>query len=282
MISLILTILCSTTITLLLKHNDARKGNALILLTGNYFVAGIIGGLFLAFSSDAAFSLETLVFGAILAFMFVYAFFLFTKAVTVAGAALSAVSSRLSVVVPILLSILFFKEHPNINQVGGFLFAFFTILLFYFSLNRASDGHLRKLDYFYLLALLLGIGLNDFCMKIFNEWRPASEKPLFLTSIFAFSFLYTFSYSVLKKLPFDRSTMSLGAILGIPNVFSSFFLLGALAELPGILVYPTVNIGIIVLTTIAAILIWKEKVNTFGRFALLCGVIAIFLLSANN
>lgn len=279
MISLIFTIFCSTTITLLLKHNDSQKGNAIILLTGNYFVATLISGLFLLFTKEATLSFVTLFFGALLAFMFVFSFFMFTKAVTVAGAALSSVSSRLSVVVPILLSILFFKEQPNLNQACGFVFALLTIVLFYFSLRHASMGRLRKLDYFYLLALLLGIGLNDFCMKIFNEWRHVSEKPLFLTSIFFFSFVYTFSYSFYKKLRFEKATAIRGAILGVPNIFSTFFLLGALAQLPGIIVYPVSNIGIILLSTLGAVLFWNERLNVFGTWALAFGLAAIVLLS---
>ena len=121
--------------------------------------------------------------------------------------------------------------------------------------------------------------MNDFCMKIFNEWRPASEKPLFLTSIFTFSFIYMLSYSLIKRIVFNKSTVIRGAILGVPNIFSSFFLLGALAQLPAILVYPVSNIGIILLSTVGAIFFWNERLNNFGKWALVSGLVAIILLS---
>ena len=115
-------------------------------------------------------------------------------------------------------------------------------------------------------------------MKIFREWRPATEKPFFLFSIFAFSFLYTVGFVLLKRIRWERSTLLRGTVLGVPNVFSSFFLLSALARLPAIIVYPTVNIGIILLTTLGAALIWSERLNRFGKWALLFGLIAILLL----
>ncbi|MFC1502540.1 EamA family transporter [bacterium] len=277
MIFLLLTIACSTSIALILKQNDIRKGNTIVLLMGNYLVASLISLIVLCFTPNIQFSIETLIFGAILGSLFVYSFFAFAKAVSIAGTALAAVSSRLSVIIPIILSILLFHEIPGMTHYIGFAFTLITILLFYHSLKDITAGPLRWMDIFYLLVLLVGIGINDFCMKLFQQWRPVSEKPLFLFSIFTFSFLYTAGYILLRKIPIIKSTAIRGALLGIPNVFSTFFLLGALSRLPAILVYPSVNIGVILLTTISAALIWNEKLNRYGRWALLSGIIAIVL-----
>ncbi len=279
MINLILTILCSTSITLLLKHNDEKKGDPIVLLMSNYFIASLVCLILWFATPNTKFSITTLAFGALLAFMFVLSFFVFTKAVSVAGAALASVSGRLSVIIPIILSMVFYSEHPNSKQVFGFLFALITILLFYYSLKNVSHKKLIIVDYSYLFLLLFGIGLNDFCMKIFQHWRPETEKPLFLFSIFSFAFVYTLIYVLTKRIKLERETVARGAILGIPNIFSSFFLLGALAQLPAIIVYPVTNICIILLTTLGAALIWKERLNLFGKFALIVGIIAILFLS---
>ena len=135
------------------------------------------------------------------------------------------------------------------------------------------------MDYSYLILLLIGIGLNDFCMKIFQHWRPETEQPLFLFSIFTFAFVYTFIYILVKQIKLQRETIVRGAVLGIPNIFSSFFLLGALAQLPAIIVYPVSNISIILLTTLGAAVIWKERLNMFGKLALVVGIVAILFLS---
>jgi len=279
MTDLLLTILCSTSIALILKQNDTRQGHPVLLLAGNYFIAAVIGGIYILLAVDPVFSLQTFIFGMMLAVLFVLAFFAFAKSVSVAGTAMAAVSSRLSVIVPILLSVLFFKETPSHWQLLGFLFALITILLFYRSLkgNDKKPGHLR--DYLYLLGVLLGIGINDFFMKVFQHWRGEQEKPFFLFMIFFFAFLYTFGYVHLKKISIDRNTALLGGVLGIPNIFSSYFLLSALAVLPGIIVYPVTNIGIIVLTTFAAALLWKERLNRQGKWAMITGILAILLLT---
>ena len=108
------------------------------MLNANYFVAFLISALFLIFESETKFSLFTFVFGMLLALIFVLSFFAFAKAVSSAGTALASLSSRLSVIVPVTFSMLFFYEIPNSYQTFGLLFALMTIIFFYFS-KRVSN-----------------------------------------------------------------------------------------------------------------------------------------------
>jgi drug/metabolite transporter (DMT)-like permease len=270
--------LCSSSIALILKYNDERDGNTLVLLAGNYFIAAIISFGFIVTDQGAILSLETFIFGVLLALLFVASFFAFAKAVSAAGTALATVSSRLSVIVPLLLSIIIYREKPSLYQFIGIIIAILTIILFYFSLKTDSSRKLHFMDYFYLLAVLIGIGLNDFAMKVFHQWRPLSEKPYFIMIIFSAATVYTFIAIWIKKIPLDRIVLTRGGILGVPNMFSTFFILLALAQLPAIIVYPMTNIGIILLTTVGAAFLWKEKLNSYGKLALMSGMIAIIFL----
>ncbi|MCZ7613164.1 MAG: hypothetical protein M5T52_06425 [Ignavibacteriaceae bacterium] len=67
--------------------------------------------------------------------------------------------------------------------------------------------------------------------------------------------------------------------MGVPNILTTVFLLSALALLPAIIVFPIMNVGIILLTTVMAFIIWKEKLNRWGVLALTSGMIAILFLS---
>ena len=277
--NLILTILCSTTIALVLKHSDTKRGEPIVLLAGNYFLASVISIGFLIFNEDTSYSYQTVLFGAFLGSLFVFSFYSFAKAVSHAGTALATVSTRLSVILPITFSVVLFNEVPSLYNLVGFLFTFITLVLFYFSIaGRGSDGdNFNK--YYYLIISLVGIGISDFCLKIFNNWRPQSEEPLFVLTIFTFAMLYALLFIVIKKVKIERHTLLLGVGLGVPNLFSTYFLLGALSVLPAIIVYPVVNVGIIIFTSIFAYFFWKEGVNKFGKMALVTGVIAIAFLS---
>ncbi|OQX87878.1 hypothetical protein B6D60_03165 [candidate division KSB1 bacterium 4484_87] len=201
MAALFLTIFCSTAIALILKYNEIKSGNIIILLVGNYFVATLIGFYFFQKSSGDI-SLFTALFGLMLSFMFVFSFFAFAKGVRAAGTALASLSARLSVLIPVILSMIVFDELPTVWQVAGLFFAVWTIVAFSVSSKKNPHRRLSRNDYFFLAALLIGIGLNDFCMKIFQQVQPMSEKPFFLLMIFGFSFFLTARRSCRESLFF--------------------------------------------------------------------------------
>lgn len=278
MISLALTILCSGSIALILKHNDSKSGNALLLLNANYFIAAIVGFILWIMQPQVVFSIFSALSGSVMGALFVFSFFSFAKSVNAAGTALATVSSRLSLIISTFLSILFFGETAGEFQLVGYFFALLTLLFFYLSLKKSHKGRLKLSAYFYLSALAVGIGINDFSLKVFSARRPESEKEVFLLFIFLSAFIYTTLLLYFQKIKFDKTVFLRGTVLGVPNILSSFFLIKALLVLPAPVVYPVSNIGIILLTLLAAYLIWKERLNRQGMLALLSGITAIVLI----
>ena len=276
---LFLTILCSTSIALILKYADTKKSEPIVLLAGNYLTAFLIALVLLAFSNSSKFTIETLLFGSVLGLLFVLSFFAFAKTISYAGTGLATTSSRLSVIIPIILSIVIYDELPNKYHLVGFLFTLITFVFFYFSIKGNHNKGSGILKYLFLIAVFIGIGINDFSMKIFRNWRSEQEQPFFVLFIFSSAFIYSLIYIIIKRIKVIPHTAFWGLTLGIPNVFSTIFLLGALALLPAILVYPTINVGIIVFTTLLAFLIWKEKLNYWGMLAFSSGLLAIIFLS---
>jgi len=281
MLPLLLTILCSTSIALILKHSDTKQGEPIVLLAGNYLTASVIALLLMLFT-DTSYSIETFIFGALLGFLFVASFFAFAKAVAAAGTALATISSRLSVIIPIVFSIIFFDEQPSTLKLFGFLFTGITFVFFYFSLLKQNNSSTEKGKYYLLLFVLIAIGVNDFSMKVFKDTRTETDEPFIVFIIFLFAFIYSSLFILLKKIKINKTTFFTGVGLGVPNVFSTIFLLAALSQLTAIFVYPSINIGIILFTAIGAYAIWREEMNKLGIAALISGVIAILLLSINS
>jgi hypothetical protein len=174
---LILVIICSTSIALILKHNDIKKGELIVLLAGNYLVASSIALVLLILNESKSFSYQTLLYGAGLGFLFVITFFLLAFAISRTGMGLAITSSRLSVIIPIILSIIFFNESPTELHLLGFLFTIITFVMFYFSVKSGHTDGDGMLKYFFLIAVFLGIGINDFALKYFKVWRSELEEP---------------------------------------------------------------------------------------------------------
>jgi drug/metabolite transporter (DMT)-like permease len=279
MISLILAILTSTSLALILKHNEKQEGNTLQLITANYLSAMLLGlGIFLS-DEVLSYSWDTMLFGCFLGSLFVYTFFVMAKSIRLAGTALSIVSARISVIIPIILAIFLFDEVPTLTHTTGIVFAFITIFIFYLSLKYSKDKKLSGMDFLYLMILFLGIGINDFFLKLFTHWFPPEEKHFFLLCIFGSALIYTTAINLFKKNKFHPPSFYRGLALGIPNILTSFFLIEALKELKAFIVFPTMNISIIVLTSIAAWAFWREKLNLYGLIAIATGIIAIYFIS---
>jgi len=278
MLFLILAIICSSSLALILKHGHIKNANIVLLINGNYATASFFSLLFIIFKYGFHYSLEVILFGSALGILFAITFVLYSKAIQLAGTALATVSARLSVLIPVLLSIIIFGESPNTKMIFGFALALTTLYLFYLSLKNHGPKAERLGKYFYLFALLAGIGFIDFSLKIFEQNFPLDEKGVFVFSIFFSAFIYTLAYIIIKKISFDKGTFNLGLMLGVPNVLSIHFLLAALSVLPAIIVFPIQNIGVIVITAVAAYLIWKEEINLYGKIAIAVGIAAILLL----
>lgn len=279
MLYLILTIFCSTAIALVLKINSNQKGDTIVLLAGNYFSASIISLILFVSDSNSTSPLEIIPLGIFLSLLFVGSIFAFSKSVNLSGAALSTVSSRLSVFVPIILSILIYNELPDVYQIIGLLLTLLTILLFYFAINNSSKDPKEKNKFIYLLLILFGIGIADFFMKVFQENWGSSDKAWFLFWIFFFSFIITFTIALRNKKEINYKTILMGIGMGIPNIFSSFFLIEALKSFPAVFVYPFVNISIIIFTSLVVKIFWSEIWNKYSQLALITGIISILFLS---
>lgn len=278
MIFLIIAIICSSSLALILKHGNVKKSNTVLLINANYLTASIISLAFIIWEGQFKISFLAFSFAAALGFLFASTFFIYSKAVGMAGTALATVSARLSVLIPVLFSILLFGESPNLQMIFGFILALITLYLFYLSLKNHNTQSSSSKKYLYLILLLLGIGVVDFSMKVFEYSFDSGEKGTFVFVIFFSAFIYTLIYLLVKKIRFENHTFKIGLILGLPNVLAIHFILLALSKLPAIIVFPIQNIGVILLTAIMAYLIWKEKINKYGLAAMITGVIAIIFL----
>ena len=70
-----------------------------------------------------------------------------------------------------------------------------------------------------------------------------------------------------------------GALIGIPNFFSAKFLLGALAELPAVVVYPSFSVATLLVVTLAGVIAFKERLSKIQWTALAAIVAALVCLN---
>ena len=206
--------------------------------------------------------------------LFLSGFVLFQSNTRKNGIVLSSIFMKLGLLVPILVSALFFNEIPTVVQVAGFCIAIGAIVLINLKNETGAQGFSMG-----LILLLLAGGGADAMAKVFEVLGPAALSDQFLFYTFAVAFVLCVALVIRKKERPGFREFLFGAIIGIPNFFSSKFLLGALTKLPAVVVYPTFSVATMLIVTLMGVVVFKERLSKIRWFALGAIIAALIMLN---
>jgi glucose uptake protein GlcU len=264
---LVLALLSSFSIALLLKVFEQKERNRIVIVASNYIVAGALGYLL---SQKTQVTTPVLAFGSVVGFFFCLGFILLFVAVKKKGVANSVTIGRLSLAIPVALSICCWGEKPLVADIIGLVLIFFIIFTW--------EGKIGKISPI-LLSIFFVFGLLDSAMKFFKLEFPLTDDGFFLIFVFGSAMVWGWLYILVSRQKPRWADIFWGLFLGVPNFFSSYFLLKALAAIPAYVVFPFINIGIIILSALAGHLLFKEELDRKKVLLILLGIIAVFLLS---
>lgn len=278
MIYLLLSILSSTLVAVVIRWNEGRGVNRFGALFFNYATAGTLGLFLLGGASPGEGILQLLPLSLFAGGVFVAAFYVYMATVNRSGLSITVTVTRLSVIIPVLGSLIIFREKLSLVQVSGLLLALLAIYFFSRTPNQTAKSGGQNL---WLLPVLLFflVGGGDFSLKIFQEIHPVERMPLFMVLVFCFSTLFSLLLLLMLRIQSTWNTIAGGIVLGIPNFLSAYFILKLLRHLPGALAFPLNNIGIIILSTLGGWIFWREKPPRTARLAILMAIVAVFLLN---
>lgn len=280
MIYLILSISCSVIIANLLKLVDQKNLSIFSIFAVNYFIAALVAGCgSRSLSALAQVRIEVILLGLLLGTLFITTLFLFLFTIQKLGIALPVSLMRLSAVIPTLGSVFFFFERPTFFQMIGITLTFFALPLA--SRERITLSTWQRLfhhGFGWGIVLFVTYGICDFLLKVQTELYPLENTYHLMFYIFGTAFIISLGIVIGQRAKFTVPIVGLGTILGVVNLFSTFFLVKALHNLPGILVYPANGIGVIVLSALTGFVIWKEMLEKHNYVFLILAGIALVLL----
>jgi multidrug transporter EmrE-like cation transporter len=289
MIYLVLAILASFSITLLIKDNETRGVKTQVVLAANYLTAALIGGAFLIFGGIPPMSRETLFLGLGGGLLWPGAFFLLMWGIRHFGVSLAGAVSRLSLTVPLIFAVVFLDERLEVGMVLGIVAALAACVLLS-SIGSERQGSKTQLSerldrraVWYFPALLLIFGLVDVWANLFTTVAPTEEKPLFMLLIFSGAAITMAVVIAWQRLEIDRRSALRGLVLGVPNFFSTYFLVESLGA-PAFngmsaVVYTLYSVVGVVLAYLAGALIWEERLTRRNQAGVALAVVAIVLLN---
>lgn len=276
MVNLILAILCSSLISIIMRLSTDKVSGKFSMLATNYLVCSLCGAAYTGFSifPTSPELPKTLFLGIINGVLYLVSFSLLQKNTDKRGVVLSSIFMKLGLLVPIVLSILFFDEFPSFMQISGFIIAVISIILI--NLNKEKS---KKNFGISLIVLLLFGGFADAMSKVYEFYGEQRLTNQFLFYTFITAFIICLIIMLIKKEKTDFKDILFGTAIGIPNFFSSKFLIAALSDIDAVVAYPTFSVATILIVTVMGILVFKEKLSKLQWGALLLIIISLILLN---
>ena len=289
MLYLILTTLMNVGIFLSFRSYSRPGINTFSAIVINYLVCVLTGMIFYGreLIENASILSESWIFFPIaLGVVFILTFFLMAITTQKYSVTVATISSKMSIVIPVIFSIYVFKlmdSRFDILNFAGLFFGIASIILC--SIRSTGNGKTGWPPKYLLLIpafVFLATGFIDTSVNYMNAFLITPEqKPVLPVIIFASAFITGMVILVLRKDQISKRDLLGGIYLGIPNYFSLYFLLLTLSSFNnnGAVVYPILNIGIIVSSSIASYLLFKEKLIKPNIIGMILAIIAILLIS---
>lgn len=289
MIFLVFTIIMNVGIFLSFRSYRKLGISTLNAIVINYLVCVLTGIVFyrkaLIIHIDIL-SEWWILFPAGLGVVFLLTFYLMALTTQKYNVTVATISSKMSMVIPVIFSLYVFNIDIgkfNIVNFIGLLLAMASIVLC--SIKRDDKKNIIKLNKFLLfipILVFIASGLIDTSLNYINAFLISpSQKPILPILIFASAFIAGICVLLVRKERISKKDVIGGIYLGIPNYFSIYFLLLTLSYFNnnGAIVYPILNVGIIVVSSIAAFLIFHEKLSRLNIIGMGLAILAIFLIS---
>lgn len=283
---LVASIFLATGRSILSKKISSATANVKLffLFQGFLFLLGMVAIIFFDFSLFSHISKTTILYGLIYGVLLVGSQWLFTLALNFGTASTCTMVYSFGFIIPTICGFLFWNEVPTVWKIIGIILVFPLIIF----VSLAKEKTKTKSNW-YLLPLILsalcsgGLGIMQ---KVQQQSEVANEKTTFL--FIGFLLATVLSFAVYLALRLHRKhqeksnwqtqgiifSIGAGLCFGLANMVNT--VLAALV--PATILFPVLNIGVILLTTILGFLIFKEKPHRFEYLAFAVGITAIILL----
>ena len=300
MLYLFLTVACSVLLGFIFKLFSRFGVDGFQAIVFNYFTCFICGWLHLGqFPIQAEdFGTPWMPYALVLGLIFISGFNMAELTVRHFGVTIGQIMQKMSILLTVPFAILAYHESAGWMKIVGFLFALASIVLVNWPRTpelgsgasnmppEQSSGVLggKNLRWIPIGTWILAGLLEVLLVRVQNEKFADMSDPTFIITIFGTAGVLGLILALIgwtkKRLQFSWKNVVAGIILGIPNYGSMLFMLLALSSgLEGSFVFPIVNVGIIVVTTIGAVALFREKLSPLNWTGIVMAVAAIGLIT---
>ena len=201
------------------------------------------------------------------------------------GVALTTVSARSALAVPVTLSWLFLGDKAPYWPAVALVLVSLTLIAWPQGGFGSKSGESRLPDRITILAeLFLIYGFCDFSLKFVQHLVQSSVPPALVTlfvfvSAFFISLVYCLVKGVFKKHSFTWRELLAGSLIGIANSACTVMVLHALGQMPATVFYPLYNVSVVLVCTLAGMIFFRERPSGLQITGMVLALVAISLLA---
>ena len=236
----------------------------------------LIGGLSLAINAEAIF------FSFSYGILLLIAQWLYTAALSKESTAMCATVYSMGFILPTLSGAIFWAEPLDLLDLPGILCAILAVGIS--GINRQSvTPHKKSIPSVSLTLAMLASGGLGILQKFQQSSAGAAQRGTFLFLAFLLASLLSLSAALIcekrsKKTPHRKKFFSaalVGSFFGICN-FLNTYLAG---RMESAIFFPTLNIGIILLSMVCGMIFYREHLKSKDLAVLILGAFAILFLN---
>lgn len=293
MVFLLFSILCSASLMIIFKLIERYDAPTFPVIVFNYATCLIFGSFLLPEKIDiiSVPSESWFPIALFIGMMFILLFNLIGTSAQKNGISVTAVAQKMSLAIPVVAA--FFIHHEqNINLFKsiGIVLAISAVVLSSIrkdEIELKEDSANKGLILLIPIIIFLGSGFVDTIIDYTqSKYLDDESQNIFITTLFGTAFTLGFiklMFNIFfKGLKFKAwKAITWGVILGIPNYGSIYFLIKALkySNFESSALFPLNNVGIVMVSTFAAILLFNEKLSKLNLLGFLLSIAAIALIS---
>jgi len=282
MIFITLSVIQSVLILVTFKLFDRFRIDNLQAIVINYIVAVIFGLTITqtAWTPGGLIRFDWFPVALLLGAMFICTFFIFALSSQKVGVAVTSVTSKMSLVIPVIASMFLFGESLNWLRVAGIVLA---LAAFYLTLSQKGPIEWKAKYTWIPLLVFAGNGIVDTTMKYADHYFIKDDLVLFLSIVFFTSFLIGLTILIFrmsgKKAKMQWKHIAAGIFLGLINFGSTYYMLKAISVFESSVVFPVTNAAVVGLSGLTGYIVFKEKLSRMNWAGIGLALLAILIIA---
>lgn len=282
----LISVICSVTVSVIIKLARRYSINVTQMIAWNYPVAVLLNFYFYRPTvSLQSINPENWKYYLFLGFLLPSIFLAIAASIKYTGIVRTEIAQRISILIPLTAAFFIFNEHATTQAIIGISIGIAAVICSFKWKNEESWSADRKV-WIYPLVIFFGMGIIDVLFKKVAQLETPYTTSIFFIFLIALSlsFLYILGRMARKKEKLSVSSAFWGVSLGLFNFGNILFYMKAhkaLPENPSI-VFMAMNIGVIALGALIGVMMFREKLSTLNKVAILLAILSIIIIAGNE